>query len=64
MRQARQKVCIKNDHSSDLSSRFEAEYFADMKALGIKDPDVLVRVTEYVPYIVEYVQKIIDRGYA
>ncbi len=35
-----------------------------MKALGIKDPDVLVRVTEYVPYIVEYVQQIIDRGYA
>jgi cysteinyl-tRNA synthetase len=47
-----------------LTLRFEAEYFADMKTLGIKDPDVLVRVTEYVPYIIEYVQQIIERGYA
>lgn len=35
-----------------------------MKALGIKDPDVLVRVTEYVPYIVKFVQQIIEKGYA
>ncbi len=27
-------------------------------------PDVLTRVSEYVPEVVEYVQKIIDNGYA
>lgn len=35
-----------------------------MKALGIRTPDVLTRVSEYVPEIIEMVQKIIANGYA
>ncbi len=35
-----------------------------MKALGIRTPDVLTRVSEYVPEITEMVQKIIDNGFA
>jgi len=45
------------------AERFETEFFEDMRALNIRDPDVLTRVTEYVPEIVRFVQKLIDNGY-
>jgi len=35
-----------------------------MGALNIEVPDVLTRVSEYVPEIVKFVQKIIEEGFA
>lgn len=35
-----------------------------MQRLRVRPPDTLTRVTEYVPEIVEFVQKVIDNGYA
>ena len=35
-----------------------------MNALNVMEPDVLTRVSEYIPDIIEYVQKIIRNGYA
>ena len=54
------------DHSVFLkhAKKYEKEYFEDMTSLGIKEPDVLTRVTEYVPQIVDFIQKIIDKGLA
>jgi cysteinyl-tRNA synthetase len=46
------------------SRKYEAEYFEDMRALGVRDPDVISRVTEVVPQVVTFVQKIIDNGFA
>lgn len=34
-----------------------------MEALNVRAPDVQTRVSEYIPEIVEYIQKIIDNGY-
>ncbi|KAI8988022.1 cysteinyl-tRNA synthetase [Mycotypha africana] len=48
----------------DLPAYWEDQYFKDMQALNVRAPDVQTRVSEYVPEIVEYVQKIIDNGYA
>jgi cysteinyl-tRNA synthetase len=42
----------------------QKEFFEDMAALGCRAPDVLTRVAEYIPEIVEYVQRIIDNGMA
>ena len=37
---------------------------ADMALLRVQPPDTLTRVTEYVPEIVAYVERIIRNGYA
>ncbi|KAJ8249094.1 hypothetical protein GJAV_G00231110 [Gymnothorax javanicus] len=46
-----------------LPKYWEGEYHKDMEALNILPPDVLTRVSEYVPEIVAFVQKVIDNGY-
>ncbi|KAJ3275281.1 hypothetical protein HDV01_001008 [Terramyces sp. JEL0728] len=48
----------------DFAAYWEEDYFNDMDSLNVKRPDVLVRVSEYVPEIVTYVEKIIANGYA
>lgn len=47
-----------------LTQYWEAEYFKDMERLNVKPPDVLTRVTEYVPEVINFVKKIQERGYA
>ena len=48
------------DHSifAALTQYWEGEYWKDMGDLGVLPPDVLTRVTDYVPEIVSYVQKV------
>ncbi|KAF9110966.1 hypothetical protein BGX27_005566 [Mortierella sp. AM989] len=48
----------------DLAAYWEGEFFKDMDRLGVRRPDVLTRVSEYVPEIVTFVEKIISNGYA
>lgn len=47
-----------------LPAYWEGKYEEDMKKLNVLAPSVKTRVSEYVPEIVEYVQKIVDNGYA
>lgn len=47
-----------------LPRYWENEYHKDMAALNILPPDVLTRVSEYVPQIVKFIQKIFDNGLA
>lgn len=47
-----------------LSSQFENEFYKDMNNLNVLPADTITRVSEYVPEVVSYVQKIIDHGYA
>ena len=48
----------------ELPRHFEQEYNEDMKKLNVLPPDVVTRVSEYVPQIVKFVEKIIENGYA
>ncbi|CAJ0587015.1 unnamed protein product, partial [Mesorhabditis spiculigera] len=56
---------ISEHHVFDsLSREFETEFLKDMGRLGVLPTDVLTRVSEYVPEIIAYVEKIIKNGYA
>ena len=48
----------------DLPRFWEDAYHADMDALNVLPADCLVRVSEYVPEIVTFIQKMIDQGCA
>ncbi|KAG7219513.1 hypothetical protein INR49_019037 [Caranx melampygus] len=52
-----------NSIFSILPKYWEGEYHKDMAALNVLPPDVLTRVSEYVPEIVEFVKKIVSNGY-
>lgn len=43
--------------------KYEAEFHEDMRALGVREPDAITRVSEYVPDIIRYVEKIIENKY-
>ena len=47
-----------------LSKQYEEEFHKDMRELGILEPDILTRVSEYVPEIVAFIQVLIDKKYA
>jgi len=49
---------------SEFSRHWETEYFDDMRRLNVELPDVITRVSEFVPEIVKFIEKIIANGYA
>ena len=49
---------------AELSGKFEASYFEDMKALNVMPADVNPRATEEIPEITKVIQGLIDKGFA
>lgn len=47
-----------------LAERYEMEFFEDMASLNIMPPTVVTKVTNFIPQIINFVQKIIDKGQA
>ncbi|KAF9527326.1 tRNA synthetases class I (C) catalytic domain-containing protein [Crepidotus variabilis] len=50
--------------SRKLAAFWEEKFFQDMARLRVREPDTVTRVTEYVPEIVAFVDKIVKNGYA
>ncbi|KAG8917169.1 hypothetical protein FRC01_002626 [Tulasnella sp. 417] len=50
--------------SRRLAAHWESAFYADMSKLRILPADTVTRVTEYVPEIVQFVQRIVSNGYA
>jgi len=48
---------------TELTLSEEALFFADMAALGVMPPDVVTRVTDFLPEIVSYIETIMKNGY-
>lgn len=51
-----------NSIFSGLPKFWEKEFHKDMDSLNVLRPNVLTRVSEYIPEIVAFIQKIIDNG--
>lgn len=49
--------------ASEISVFYEREFLEDMAALNVSAPDHLTRVTEFVPEIISYIEKIIENGF-
>lgn len=62
----KEKGATVTDHAifRDLSAYWEHDFDKDMEALNVLPPTVTTRVSEYVPEIVTFVQRIIDNGFA
>ncbi len=48
----------------DIARHYETEFFHDMKALNVELPDVITRVSEFIPEIIDFIKKIEEKGYA
>lgn len=48
------------------AEKYEAEFWEDMQRLGMKIPEQknLTRVTEHMEDIIQYIQRIMDNGFA
>lgn len=62
----REKGHTITDHSvfNGHARYYEREFMEDMDALGIRPPDVLTRVTEYIPQIIAFIDKIVQKNMA
>ena len=49
---------------TDLARRIENEFTGDMDALNVLRPDATTRVTEYVPQIVTFIERVVEKGFA
>lgn len=49
---------------TDLTKSMEDLFLEDMDNLNVLRPDVITRVTEYVPQIAAFVEQIVDKGFA
>ncbi|PIO67849.1 putative cysteine--tRNA ligase [Teladorsagia circumcincta] len=58
------KPCKTMTGKESMMPRYESEFLSDMARLNVLPADVVTRVSEYVPEIVAYVEKIIENGYA
>ena len=48
----------------EVSEKYIKEYFNDAEALNVMKADVHPKVSEHIPEIIDFVQTLIDKGYA
>lgn len=47
-----------------LARQYETEFTEDMAMLGVQTPDIVTRVSEYIPEIVDFIQTLVVKGIA
>ena len=53
-----------NKNPYEIAKYYESMFFRDIERLNIEKPETIARATEHIPEMIEYVQKLIDNGYA
>ncbi|GAB0494733.1 hypothetical protein MMPV_006029 [Pyropia vietnamensis] len=59
-----QRAAEAGEPFAHLARRWEAAFFEDMRSLGVRPPDLVTRVSEYVPDVIAYIAAIVKRGMA
>ena len=56
----------KEEHKTplEIANHYTELFFKDLKELNIETPEVVCKATEHIKEMIEYVQKLIDNGYA
>lgn len=49
---------------TELTTKYEAEFVEDMAALGVQLPDLVTRVSEYIPEVIEFIDSLVKKGLA
>ena len=49
---------------TEFTRKWERDFFEDMKNLKVELPDLITRVTEFLPEIIKFIEGIIKNGYA
>ena len=50
--------------ASEIAARYTEEYFRDLERLGVNRPTHSPKATEYVAKMVEFIEKLIEKGHA
>lgn len=58
------KVVDQKVELSEVTRKYENLFFEDMKKLNVKYPNQITRVTEFIPEIIAFIEKLISNGYA
>lgn len=58
------KALETNSNWIDIAKQYEKSFFNDMSKLNIQLPSKIIRVSEVLPEIIKYIQKIIDNKFA
>ncbi len=48
----------------EIAETYELDFLDDMFHLGVQPPSLLTRVTDFIPEIVSFIEKIIEKGFA
>ena len=60
-----QKAAEKEHKSPyEIADFYTKAFLRDLGKLNIRQPDIIAKATDHIPEMIEYVQKIMDNGYA
>ncbi|XP_065081707.1 probable cysteine--tRNA ligase, mitochondrial [Ochlerotatus camptorhynchus] len=48
----------------DVARHYEQEFWSDLKRLNVRSPDVKLRVTDHIPAITAFIQRLLSSGFA
>lgn len=57
---ARERGLLEWPEVAEMAMGFERQFMEDMSELGVRPPDAVTRVTEHVPEIIAYIQRIVE----
>jgi len=55
---------VNNEIILQLAQNYGTKFFNDMKNLDIKFPNVITHMSQYVPMVIRFIEKLVENGYA